>query len=80
MALETLTICPNFVIKLRGVQAAEEASADSSSRSESDVLAKLRLKMREYQGNGASLRWLMDNRNYLRLPLVFSVTSESNQQ
>jgi Uma2 family endonuclease len=38
-------ICPDFVIELR---------------SESDVLAKLRLKMREYQDNGASLGWLID--------------------
>jgi Uma2 family endonuclease len=38
-------ICPDFVIELR---------------SESDVLAKLRLKMREYQNNGASLGWLID--------------------
>jgi Uma2 family endonuclease len=53
-------ICPDFVIELRGVQAAEEASADSPSRSESDVLEKLRQKMREYQNNGASLGWLID--------------------
>jgi Uma2 family endonuclease len=38
-------ICPDFVIELR---------------SESDVLEKLRLKMREYQDNGASLGWLID--------------------
>jgi Uma2 family endonuclease len=38
-------ICPDFVIELR---------------SESDVLEKLRLKMREYQNNGASLGWLID--------------------
>jgi Uma2 family endonuclease len=38
-------ICPDFVVELR---------------SESDVLAKLRLKMREYQDNGASLGWLID--------------------
>lgn len=38
-------ICPDFVIELR---------------SESDVLAKLRLKMQEYQNNGASLGWLID--------------------
>jgi len=53
-------ICPDFVIELRGVQAAEEASADSPSRSESDVLEKLRLKMREYRDNGARLGWLID--------------------
>lgn len=38
-------ICPDFVIELR---------------SESDVLEKLRLKMREYQDNGARLGWLID--------------------
>jgi Uma2 family endonuclease len=38
-------ICPDFVIELR---------------SESDVLEKLRLKMREYQNNGARLGWLID--------------------
>jgi Uma2 family endonuclease len=38
-------ICPDFVIELR---------------SESDVLEKLRIKMREYQNNGASLGWLID--------------------
>ncbi|MEN9519152.1 MAG: hypothetical protein RLZZ381_1740 [Cyanobacteriota bacterium] len=38
-------ICPDFVIELR---------------SESDTLAKLRLKMQEYQNNGASLGWLID--------------------
>jgi Uma2 family endonuclease len=38
-------ICPDFVIELR---------------SESDVLEKLRIKMREYQDNGASLGWLID--------------------
>ena len=38
-------ICPDFVVELR---------------SESDVLAKLRLKMREYQDNGARLGWLID--------------------
>jgi Uma2 family endonuclease len=38
-------ICPDFVIELR---------------SESDILEKLRLKMREYQTNGASLGWLID--------------------
>ncbi len=38
-------ICPDFVIELR---------------SESDVLAKLRSKMREYRDNGASLGWLID--------------------
>lgn len=38
-------ICPDFVIELR---------------SESDVLEKLRLKMREYRDNGARLGWLID--------------------
>jgi Uma2 family endonuclease len=38
-------ICPDFVIELR---------------SESDVLDKLRIKMREYKDNGASLGWLID--------------------
>jgi Uma2 family endonuclease len=38
-------ICPDFIIELR---------------SESDVLDKLRLKMREYQNNGAVLGWLID--------------------
>ncbi|PSB09684.1 hypothetical protein C7B62_12430 [Pleurocapsa sp. CCALA 161] len=38
-------LCPDFVVELR---------------SESDVLAKLRLKMREYQDNGARLGWLID--------------------
>lgn len=38
-------ICPDFVIELR---------------SESDVLEKLRLKMREYRNNGARLGWLID--------------------
>ncbi|MGF1540838.1 MAG: Uma2 family endonuclease [Pleurocapsa sp.] len=38
-------LCPDFVIELR---------------SESDVLEKLRLKMREYQDNGAHLGWLID--------------------
>ncbi|MGF1672405.1 MAG: Uma2 family endonuclease [Rivularia sp. (in: cyanobacteria)] len=38
-------ICPDFVIELR---------------SETDNLAKLRGKMREYQENGARLGWLID--------------------
>ncbi|NEO27643.1 MAG: Uma2 family endonuclease [Kamptonema sp. SIO4C4] len=38
-------ICPDFVIELR---------------SESDVLERLRLKMREYRDNGARLGWLID--------------------
>jgi Uma2 family endonuclease len=38
-------ICPDFVIELR---------------LESDNLEKLRVKMREYQDNGASLGWLID--------------------
>lgn len=38
-------ICPDFVVKLR---------------SESDVLEKLRLKMREYKDNGVRLGWLID--------------------
>lgn len=38
-------LCPDFVVELR---------------SESDVLAKLRLKMQEYQDNGARLGWLID--------------------
>ncbi|WP_414528060.1 Uma2 family endonuclease [Nodularia chucula] len=38
-------ICPDFVIELR---------------SETDSLAKLRAKMREYQDNGARLGWLID--------------------
>jgi Uma2 family endonuclease len=38
-------LCPDFVVELR---------------SESDVLGKLRLKMREYQDNGVSLGWLID--------------------
>jgi Uma2 family endonuclease len=38
-------LCPDFVIELR---------------SESDVLERLRLKMREYRDNGASLGWLID--------------------
>jgi Uma2 family endonuclease len=38
-------LCPDFVIELR---------------LESDVLEKLRLKMREYQNNGVRLGWLID--------------------
>jgi Uma2 family endonuclease len=38
-------ICPDFAVELR---------------SESDALAKLRTKMREYQENGAGLGWLID--------------------
>jgi Uma2 family endonuclease len=38
-------LCPDFVIELR---------------SESDVLEKLRLKMREYRDNGVRLGWLID--------------------
>ncbi|WP_341525517.1 Uma2 family endonuclease [Nostoc sp. UHCC 0302] len=38
-------LCPDFVIELR---------------SESDSLAKLRSKMREYQDNGTRLGWLID--------------------
>jgi len=38
-------LCPDFVIELR---------------SESDILNKLRVKMREYQDNGVSLGWLID--------------------
>ncbi|KAB8331063.1 Uma2 family endonuclease [Scytonema tolypothrichoides VB-61278] len=43
-------ICPDFVIELR---------------SESDALEKLRIKMREYQENGASLGWLIDPQTLL---------------
>lgn len=38
-------LCPDFVIELR---------------SETDSLKELRLKMREYQDNGARLGWLID--------------------
>ncbi|NEP61432.1 MAG: Uma2 family endonuclease, partial [Symploca sp. SIO2G7] len=41
-------LCPDFVIELR---------------SESDSLAKLQAKMREYIDNGAKLGWLIDPQN-----------------
>lgn len=41
-------LCPDFVIELR---------------SESDNMAPLRTKMREYTENGASLGWLIDRKN-----------------
>jgi Uma2 family endonuclease len=52
-------LCPDFVIELR---------------SESDVLDKLRVKMREYQDNGASLGWLIDPQT----PLVEIYRSSQN--
>jgi Uma2 family endonuclease len=52
-------LCPDFVVELR---------------SESDVLEKLRFKMREYRDNGASLGWLIDPQT----PLVEIYRSQQN--
>jgi Uma2 family endonuclease len=52
-------LCPDFVVELR---------------SESDILAKLRLKMQEYQDNGARLGWLIDPQT----PLVEIYRSQQN--
>jgi Uma2 family endonuclease len=52
-------LCPDFVVELR---------------SESGVLAKLRLKMQEYQDNGARLGWLIDPQT----PLVEIYRSQQN--